>query len=235
MSISQFQQPIPDFPTPDWSRIPAPADCGDPLIDPAVLTDRITYDASYLRQGLDGALDHCLLRETLACKLVQAIDKLPKTYSLMVFDGLRPLRVQKAIYNQFKATLEAEHPTATPEELAVMLDNFVALPVKRLHRPAPHTTGGAVDLTLCKDGQPMDMGTDFDDFTALAYTRALEEHCSPDLETARGNRRLLFHMMASVGLVNYPCEWWHFAYGERQWAAFTGNAPIYGYCGICDK
>ena len=234
MDLSRACAPIPPYPEPDWSRVPPPADCGEALVDPTALSPRITYAASYLCQGLDGALDRCLLRETLAHRLVEAIDRLPAEYSLSIFDGLRPLRVQKAIYDQFKAVLEAQHPDATPEELAVLLDDFVALPVKRPHRPAPHTTGGAVDLTLCRNGVPLDMGTGFDGFTALAYTRALEESCPPELEQARDDRRLLYHLMTSVGLVNYPCEWWHFAYGERQWAAFTGKAPIYGYCPICD-
>ena len=114
------------------------------------------------------------------------------------------------------------------------LDEFVAVPVKRLDRPSPHATGGAVDLTLCRDGQPLDMGTGFDDFSGLARTAALEGRCPPALEQARENRRFLFHLMASVGLVNYDSEWWHFAYGERQWAARTGCAPIYGFCPECD-
>ena len=63
---------------------------------------------------------------------------------------------------------------------------------------------------------------------------ALEKDCPPELEAARQNRRLLYHLMASVGLVNYSSEWWHFAYGERQWAARTGKAPIYGFCPECD-
>ena len=110
----------------------------------------------------------------------------------------------------------------------------MATPVKRPERPAPHTTGGAVDLTLCKDGLPLDMGTGFDDLTDLAHTDTLENACPPGLENARNNRRLLYNLMTSVGFVNYECEWWHYAYGERQWAASTGGAPFYGFCSLCD-
>ena len=127
-----------------------------------------------------------------------------------------------------------ERPGLTEEELEPILDEFVALPVKRPERPSPHATGGAVDLTLCREGRPLDMGTDFDDFSGLARTAALERTCPSGLEKARENRRFLFHLMASTGLVNYDSEWWHFAYGERQWAARTGRAPIYGFCPECD-
>ena len=111
----------------------------------------------------------------------------------------------------------------------MILDEFVAKPVKRPDRPSPHATGGAGDLTLCRDGVALDMGTGFDDFTNLAHTDWLEQSCPPHLKEPRDHRRILYHLMESVGLVNYASEWWHYAYGERQWAVRTGKTPIYGF------
>ena len=229
-----FLKPIPPEPDFDWDSIPAPTECGEPLVDPTLLSPQITYGAAYLRQGLPGAAGTCLVRQGVAQRLVQAADKLPEGYGIYIFDSLRSLDVQKALYDQFREVAEKEHPGLGPEELDRIIDEFVALPVKRLNRPSPHATGGAVDLTLCKDGQLLDMGTGFDDFTDLAHTAALEEDCPSGLEAARDNRRILFHLMEAVGLVNYSSEWWHFAYGERQWAAREGCAPIYGFCPECD-
>jgi len=229
-----FWKPIPPEPEFDWDSIPAPAECGEPLVDPTLLSPRITYGAAYLRQGLPGAAETCLVRETVARKLCEAAEKLPEGYGVYIFDALRSLTVQKALYDQFREKVVREHPGLGPWELDEIIDEFVAIPVKRLERPSPHATGGAVDLTLCRDGELLDMGTGFDDFTGLAHTDALEWKCPPELERARGNRRVLYHLMESVGLVNYACEWWHFAYGERQWAARTGKAPIYGFCPECD-
>lgn len=229
-----FLKPIPLPPDFDWDSIPAPMEQGEPLADPTALSPRILYGADYLRQGLAGAMEQCLVRETVAQKLRQAADELPQGWSILIFDALRPLETQKALYDQFRETILRERPGLSPSELEAILDEFVALPVKRLDRPSPHATGGAVDLTLCRDGTPLNMGTGFDDLTPLAHTAALEEDCPAGLEPARDNRRLLYHLMASVGLVNYECEWWHYAYGERQWAARTGNAPIYGFRAECD-
>lgn len=229
-----FLKPIPPEPGFDWEGIPAPLECGEPLMDPTLLSPRITYGASYLRQGLPGAEKTCLCRRTVAQRLAQAADRLPDGYSLYIFDALRSLTVQKALYDRFRKEAARERPSLSPRELDDVIDEFVALPVKRLDRPSPHATGGAVDLTLCRDGQLLDMGTGFDDFTALAHTDALEKDCPPELEAARKNRRILYHLMDSVGLVNYSSEWWHFAYGERQWAARAGCAPIYGFCPQCD-
>ncbi len=227
-----FLAPIPLPLEYDWDAIPAPVECGEPLVDPRTLSPRIAYDDTYRRQGIPGA--QCLLRETTARLLCRAADKLPAGHSILIFDALRPLSVQRGIYDRFKAEVLRERPGLTEEELEPILDEFVALPVKRPERPSPHATGGAVDLTLCREGRPLDMGTDFDDFSGLARTAALERTCPSGLEKARENRRFLFHLMASTGLVNYDSEWWHFAYGERQWAARTGRAPIYGFCPVCD-
>lgn len=234
MFPSEFLAPIPAPLDYNWDAIPAPQECGEPLVDPTLLSPRITYGAAYLRQGLPGAEEACLVRKAVAARLKQAVDKLPQGYGIHIFDSLRSLTVQKALYDQYRDAMEREHPGLDPEALDNLIDEFVALPVKRPDRPSPHATGGAVDLTLCRDGQLLDMGTGFDDFTALAHTDALERDCPPRLETARKNRRILYHLMKSVGLVNYSSEWWHYAYGERQWAAREGRAPIYGFCPECD-
>jgi len=42
---------------------------------------------------------------------------------------------------------------------------------------------------------------------------------------ARANRQLLCQVLSSVGLVNYPTEWWHWSYGDRYWALSTGAPP----------
>jgi D-alanyl-D-alanine dipeptidase len=48
-------------------------------------------------------------------------------------------------------------------------------------------------------------------------------------EQARGNRRVMGHALRTVGMVNYPTEWWHCSYGDRYWALTTGaTAAIFG-------
>ena len=235
MPLLSSLPPIPPTTVEEWGAVPPPVDCGEELIDPTVLSPRIRYAASYAKQGLAGTMETCLVRETVARMLTEAVDGLPEGYSILIFDALRPLSVQRAIYEDFRARFLRERPGIGPEELESLLSQFVASPVRRPQRPAPHSTGGAVDLTLCKDGLPLNMGTDFDDLTDLAHTDALEGDCPPGMEKVRDNRRLLYHLMTSVGFVNYSCEWWHYAYGERQWAVRTGEVPIYGFHPLCDN
>ena len=61
---------------------------------------------------------------------------------LKIFDAYRPVYVQKTLWEFL------------PDS------NFIAPP----HKGSPHSRGVAVDLTLTKDGEELDMGTGFDDF-----------------------------------------------------------------------
>ena len=97
----QFWKPIPPYDDRGWDLVPPIEECGEPLVDITGRTPRILCGASYLRQGLDGALDRCWVREGVWERLRRVLALLPERYSLLIFDGLRPLRVQRAIYDQF--------------------------------------------------------------------------------------------------------------------------------------
>lgn len=226
-------EPIPLREDTPWGFVPPPQECGEPLVDITHLDRRVTYGAAYLLQGLPGAFDRCYVRADVWRRLQRAADLLPGGYGLHIFDALRPLAVQRGIYNLFSARFRADHPGITTTELTGLLDSFVAKPVKNLARPAPHTTGGAVDLTLTLGGVPVDMGTVFDDTTPRAFTDYYERN-SRGAESVRNHRRLLHHVMTSAGFSSYECEWWHFAYGERMWAKDCGETPKYGFCAQCD-
>ncbi|MED4919243.1 M15 family metallopeptidase, partial [Geobacillus thermodenitrificans] len=42
------------------------------------------------------------------------------------------------------------------------------------------------------------------------------------------NRKLLKSIMEKAGFTNYDEEWWHYDYGNQNWALKTGNEAIYG-------
>ena len=56
------------------------------------------------------------------------------------------------------------------------VEKYWAAPTTSQDSPAPHSTGGAVDLTICKirNGEPLYMGSIFDDATELAHTDYFE-------------------------------------------------------------
>ena len=86
--------------------------------------------------------------------------------------------------------------------------NFIAPPDKG----SPHSRGVAIDLTLTRDGEELDMGTDFDEFSRLSYHGNLEIS-----EESYKNRLLLLGIMTDSGWDFYRNEWWcHQLFNSRK-------------------
>ena len=70
-----------------------------------------------------------------------------------------------------------------------------------------HSRGSTVDITLVTlDGDPVEMPTDFDDFTAMA-----DRDYSDVSEEAAANAGLLEEAMTAAGFKPYSAEWWHYS------------------------
>ena len=200
-------------------RVPAVAvaDCGEPLVD--------LRDVPQLRMvAPTGAGVGSLVREGVAQRLLAAQAALPEGVRLLVVEGYRSPRRQRAIFDGYREELRRAHPEWTGERLFVETCKFVS-PVE----VAPHCTGGAVDLTLgTDDGVELDLGTPVD-----ATPEASGNACFTDAPgippQARENRRILSRAMTGAGFINYPTEWWHWSYGDRYWALLAGaDAACYG-------
>jgi D-alanyl-D-alanine dipeptidase len=198
---------------PRVAAMPA-ADDGDPLIDlrdvPQLRLDDRAADP-------DGA--YALLRQQVVDRLLSAQRSLPFGLRLLLVEGYRPPDTQAAIVGRYAAELRRLHPDWSPERLHVRASTFVS-PVD----VAPHSTGGAINLTLCTaDGVELDMGTalgvtpEADGAACVTGTRHIAT-------SARWNRRIMSDALSGAGLVNYPALWWHWSYGDSYWAVLT-QAP----------
>lgn len=134
------------------------------------------------------------LRKIAAEHLAQANEFLKKHHnvSIKIFDGFRPLFVQKIMWQ------------ILPD------DRYVADPAKG----SRHNRGAAVDITLIDaEGNELDMGTPYDDFTERA------SFASKDVsEKAYTNRKLLRDVMIQFGFLPLETEWWHFDF--KNWKQF---------------
>ena len=127
----------------------------------------------------------CLLRKETAEKLKRAQSVLQeKGLSLKIFDGYRPLSVQKKLWEKYP------------------VEGFVANPAKGSN----HNRGAAVDATLVdKDGKELPMPSAYDEFSDRAhrnYTGGTPEE--------RKNRKTLEDAMQNAGFIGLKSEWWHF-------------------------
>lgn len=183
--------------------------------------------AVYAEQGIAGAMDTCYLREQVISRLARAARHIADTgLQLVILDGWRPPAVQQALYQAIFRQVCADHPGEDQAALHRRTREFVSPPSEEAHRPSPHLTGGSVDVTLSDGtGKLLDMGSAFDEPTPRSYSDAYEKLDSP----IRERRRLLFSAMTTAGFTHLPSEWWHFDYGNQNWAYYSGQShAIFG-------
>jgi D-alanyl-D-alanine dipeptidase len=143
----------------------------------------------------------CYLHKDAALLLDRAVELAAAIgLRLLVFDGFRPTEAQWVLWNH------------TPDP------DFLADP----RRGSPHSRGVAVDLTLIgTDGQPLEMGTGFDDFTPRAHHGNLEVSAE-----AQANRHLLLGVMTSAGWDFYRNEWWHYQMFDSRRYPLISDAAL---------
>jgi zinc D-Ala-D-Ala dipeptidase len=134
----------------------------------------------------------CFLRTDVAVAIQTAHQQLQQQGygGLRMFDCYRPQPIQQQMW-------------------AIKPDvRYVANPTKG----SDHNRGIAVDLTILdRYGQPLDMGTAFDQFSPKSH------HTYRELSPAvLQNRSLLKQTMASVGLHHIDTEWWHYVWNGKK-------------------
>jgi D-alanyl-D-alanine dipeptidase len=134
-----------------------------------------------------------VLRKGTALKLKKANEIFKKDgYTIKVWDAYRPLHVQQIFWD------------LVPDS------NFVANP----KQGSRHNRGASVDITLVdKDGNEIEMGTKFDDFSEKAAY-----NYPGHTETALKNMKYLRDVMEEAGFKGISSEWWHF--DDMDWEEY---------------
>lgn len=149
-----------------------------------VLDIRYASENNFLKKAVYPSA-RCFVLNQVAFKLdsIQT-DLEDMKLGLKIFDGYRPLSVQKMMWE-------------------ILPDNrYVANPKDG----SRHNRGAAVDVTLVdSNGVDLKMPTDFDDFTE----RAAHDYNGLS-ETALRNRGILKSIMEKYDFVSLNSEWWHY-------------------------
>lgn len=158
------------------------------------------------------------VRQQVLDRLQAASKALAASYpglQLEVVYGYRPLQIQVALFEEFRAKLQGQY---SGRELLAAVHRLVAVP-----EVAGHPAGAAVDIQIIKGGQPLDFGTKAHEFVPDSFT------FSPFVSAeAWENRQLLRRVMMNVGFAPFDGEWWHFSYGDKEWARYYNQpAAIY--------
>ena len=228
-----------------WNNIKI-NECNEPLISIPKSIFRLTPHP-YMSLGapyLTGA-DPWVLRSSVLRRLIQAqqyLSEINPQLQLALFDAWRPISVQKFMFDYTMQEIcrsrgidinnisDNRDITNVVAEVA----KFWAKPSSNPLTPPPHSTGGAIDLTLADmTGKILDLGGEIDfigaesspDFYKKDYSK---RPCSKH-QVFQYRRSLLFAVMERAGFVQHPNEWWHFSYGDQLWSWLSKKGyAIYG-------
>lgn len=190
-------------------------------------TDKIKVKMMYPLLNMDNGYKKCYVRKTVKEMLDKAAESLDDGYQFLIWDAWRPFSLQKELFEKYSIDIiKMFHlENMNEEERTQFISQYVANPKEDKIFPPAHTTGGAIDLTLLKDGKELDFGTEFDSFSDKTNTTWFENH-DEDNEI-RDNRRYLYWTMIHAGFTNLPSEWWHYEYGDQNYSRVSGKSAIY--------
>ncbi len=191
------------------------------------LTDVRCYNPSIIARYEKGKEDMLpitgktiFVRESLAQKLARISLRLEKrNLRLRIAYGYRHPLIQQKYFSLRRAIHAEKYPEKSGTELDELTHGQVAVPTV-----AGHPTGGAVDVTITEntsERNDLDMGTGIAVYADLAKIKTLADGLT---EPQKENRRLLLDLMLDEEFAPFYGEWWHFSYGDREWARFYGKA-----------
>lgn len=170
-------------------------------IDSSILVDlKYASTDNFMHQQLYFTIKQLYLQRDVAERLSKSqkyLKTLHTNYSLLIYDGVRPVAIQQRMWDALDSIPVAER------------GKFVSNPKNH----SVHNYGAAIDLTIVDENQrPLDMGTGYDDSRKIAYP-SLEQQFLASGELSQqqiNNRKLLRKVMSHQGFLNIPSEWWHF-------------------------
>ena len=143
----------------------------------------------------------------------RALKEMSPNLQLVVAYGYRSLEVQQNYFDTQKQKYLKNQPENNDEEIDEIIHRLIAVP-----NVAGHPTGGAVDVFIedTSDGTKLDFGVPiftFDSKDAYSFSPYIRNE-------AQQNRSLLRKVMTEQGFAPYDGEWWHFSFGDKEWAFY---------------
>ncbi|MBI2984608.1 MAG: D-alanyl-D-alanine carboxypeptidase family protein [Candidatus Kerfeldbacteria bacterium] len=170
----------------------------------------------YAKTDMVPLLGHDMfVRRRVAEKLIaiqRRLEAQDSPYQLHIVYAYRAPAVQARYFQRALNQVQSANQSLPLEEQIELAHSMAAHP-----KVAGHPTGGAVDITLWNRGPqlPVDMGSDIAEYGDPAYTYY------PHLTNERQkHRQYLQDLMVAEQFAPFLGEWWHFSYGDKEWAAY---------------
>ena len=198
-------------------------DCGEPLVELTKKDGLLGEYQSQLFKMEKIRKGKIFVRQGVKTRLILAqkiLKRESSNFILLVTYGYRLPQIQERYFQKIIDNLKSKYQDK--DSLYEAAHRLVAVP-----KVAGHPTGGAVDVTIFnkRKRRPIDMGTKIYDFkTKDIYT------FSPFItKKQKENRLLLRRCMLKAGFAPFDGEWWHFSFGDKEWAYYyKKDFAIYG-------
>ena len=168
-------------------------------------------------------------RKTVANMLKESTEYLPSNYNLQVRSAWRDKKEQERLLGLAEVRFKKLHPNWSAKRIQEEIYKYVA-PVEGPDASG-HLCGAALDLRLLKNGKVLPMRS-----SRLSFQENAQSHQILLPRYIRKNRAIMHSALEKAGFANLDEEFWHFSYGDYEWAKKTGNKlAIYGVTGLNKK
>lgn len=145
-------------------------------------------------------------------KVDKALKETNKNLQLVVAYGYRSLEIQQKYFDEQKKSY-LERGVQEEGNIDEVIHRLIAVPTV-----AGHPTGGAVDVFIedNRDETKVDFGVPlftFDSKDVYSFSPFVSNE-------AKQYRELLRQVMMSQDFAPYDGEWWHFSFGDKEWAFY---------------
>jgi len=191
----------------DWDRVYSDQGLEKVQIDGNNIIVNLRYSSAnnFIGKDVYGNLEVAYLQPEALQKLYIAEKLLTQKYpelQLLIWDAARPRRIQQVLWDTVDIPInERSQYVADPESGSI------------------HNYGCAIDLTLADSlGNPLDMGTDYDEFSETAHITNESQLVENGTLTKSqvDNRLILREIMTQAQFSPINSEWWHFDAFSRE-------------------
>lgn len=144
-------------------------------------------------------------------KVAKRLKMINPNYKLIVSYGYRDLKKQREYFNEIVKKVENKFKNKI--DMYEYIHEKIAVP-----EVAGHPTGGAVDVEIYDEieRKALDFGTEILDYS----TTKCYYYSNKINKIVINNRKMLRKAMLEEGFAPYDGEWWHFSYGDKEWAYY---------------
>ncbi|MBL4694409.1 D-alanyl-D-alanine carboxypeptidase family protein [Candidatus Gracilibacteria bacterium] len=171
--------------------------------------------------------ERMIVRKGAMERLLKARDELESLRSglrLKIFYAYRALEVQQDLYASAVVKARSLFPNRPVDWQLQYAHVLSAKP-----EVAGHPTGAAMDITLfdLETDQDVDMGVPVYREAYRAAGRKIYTESPEITGLAMENRLFLREIMSSAGFAPFSGEFWHFSFGDCEWAAKLGKSEAF--------